>query len=126
MEGNLVGRGRSRARVPCANRRGSGGGRLPLLRLHQLAQFEVIFVSPGIAKGIPTAAEFAGLIAVLFRVELIVFLVAVCRWCVVLLSEVLSTKHSTVFERLGALEAIEPHGRDPDFLPTIKYCGAMI
>ena len=59
-----------------------------------------------------------GPIAVLFRVDLIVFFVVVCRWCVVPLSEVLSTKRSTVFELLGALGTIEPHGQRSDLQLT--------
>ena len=94
--------------------RRSGGGRCPLLRLNQLAQLEVFFVSPGIVESVLSAVEFVGLNAVLFRVELLVFFVVVCRWCVVPLSEVLSAKHSTVFKSPGAFGAMDPHGRGSD------------
>ena len=51
------------------------------------------------------------LAAVLFRVELIDLFIVAVVWCAVKESEVLSTKRSAVAENLGALGAIEPHGR---------------
>ena len=50
----------------------------------------------------------------LLRVELIVFVGVVFRWCAVLESDVLSAKRSAVAESLGALGALEPHGRGAD------------
>ena len=89
--------------------RRSGGGRFALLRLHQLAQLEVFFVSPGRKEGVLTAVYFVSLVAMLLRVVLIVFFGAVFRSCALLESEVLSTKSSTAAGSLGALEAMEPH-----------------
>ena len=54
------------------------------------------------------------LVAILFRVELIVFFGVVIRWCAVLESVVLSTKRPTAAESLGSLGAMEPHGRGAD------------
>ena len=58
--------------------------------------------------------EFSSLVAVLFRVEPIVFFGAVCRWFAVLKFEVLSKKRSAVAEFLGALGAMKSHGRGAD------------
>ena len=99
----MAGRGRSRARRLSRTVRRSGGGRFPLLRLHQLTQLEVFFVSPGFAK--------SALVSMLFRVVLIIGLEVVFRWCAVPLSKVLSTERPTVVGSLGAPEATEPHGR---------------
>ena len=96
------------------NRSTEWGGRCPIVRLHQLAQIAVFFVSPGIVESALPAVEFVGPIAVLFRVEPADFFIAVCRWCVVPLSGVLSAKHSTVFESPGAFGAMDPHGRGVD------------
>ena len=46
-----------------------------------------------------------------FLVEPIVLVGVVLRWCVLIESEVVSTKRSTVAEILGALAAMEPRGR---------------
>ena len=58
--------------------------------------------------------QFASLVAVLFRVELIDLFGVICRWCAVKGSEVLSTKRSTVTESPDALGVIEPHGQGAD------------
>ena len=73
------------------------------------------FVSPGILESVLPSVEFVGLIAVLFREELVHFIfVVVLRWCAMPLSEVLSAEGSTVFESLGAVGANGPHGRGLD------------
>ena len=51
VKGTPVGRGRSLARRPYANGSAEWGWAMPLLRLHQLAQLEVFFVSPGFVDG---------------------------------------------------------------------------
>ena len=104
-----VGRGCRGCRARTLER--SGGRRFPAHRVHQLAQLAVFFVSPGFVEGVLLAVAFVGLLAVLFRVALVVFFVVVCRWCAVPSSEVLSAKRSAVFESLGASGAVDPHVR---------------
>ena len=50
----------------------------------------------------------------LFRVEPIILVEDVYRWCAVLESEVLSAMPSAVAESHDALGAVEPHGRGAD------------
>ena len=94
--------------------RRSGGGHCPLFRLHQLAQLGLFFVSQGLEEGALTAVWFVGLVAMVFRAELIVFSGVVYRWCAVLESEVSCTERSTAAESLGTVGAMEPHGRGTD------------
>ena len=84
------------------------------IRIHQLALLEVSFVSPCREKGLLTAVKFVSAVAVLFRVELIVFFGVVFRCCAVLESEVLSTKRSMAAGSLGALGAMKPYERGAD------------